>query len=277
MRSDAARSATAAFFEILDQVKKAYADAREGSATGKVLNRLFEKAFNTAKRIRTETSITRGSVSVSSVAVRLAQKILGRLRDKKAMIIGAGKVGEQLLLYLKKGGIESILVTNRTRERAEGLAARFAATAVPFTEFGARLAEMDIIITSAGAPHYLISRDDVLSLMSLRKDRPLFIIDLAVPRDVEPGVKKQENVHLYDIDDLQRPVDETYELRINELDKCLGIISASAENFIRWLRSERLEGEEETLGYRFPAKQVSADSGAISQGSAAVSLSGAGF
>ncbi len=229
--------------EILGQVKKAYHGARESATTGKVLNRLFEKAFNTAKKIRTETFVTRGAVSVSSVAVRLAKKILGTLSDKKVLIIGTGKVGEQLVLYLKKEGIGSILVTNRTFEKARDLAARFAAAAVPFEDFRDRLAETDIIITSTGAPHCILRRDEIVALMPKRRQRPLFIIDLAVPRDVEAQVNKIDNVYLYDIDDLQRTVDATYALRKNELDNCFKIINDSSERFIQWLAGENIRYE----------------------------------
>ena len=226
--------------EILGQVKKAYNGARESATTGKVLNRLFEKAFNTAKKIRTETFVTRGAVSVSSVAVRLAKKILGKLSDKKVLIIGAGKVGEQLVLYLKKEGIGSILVTNRTLLKAQDLAVRFAAAAVPFEDFRSILTETDIIVTSTGAPHCIIHKDEIVSLMPKRGQRPLFIIDLAVPRDVETEVNKIDNVYLYDIDDLQRTVDETYALRKGELDSCLKIIDDSSGKFIQWLASEKI-------------------------------------
>lgn len=227
--------------EILHQVKQAYQDARESRTTGKVLNRLFEKAFNTSKEIRTETSITRGVISVGSLAVRLANKILGELSDKKVLIIGAGKVGEQLVLYLKKDGIGSIQVTNRTLEKAQGLAARFSAQALPFESFKSKLTEMDIIITSTGAPHYILRKKEILSLISARKQRPLLIIDLAVPRDVESEINKIDNVYLYNIDDLQKIVDETIIFRKNELDTCLRIIRSSSEKFISWLVKEKIK------------------------------------
>jgi len=229
--------------EILGQVKKAYQEAKESQTTGKVLNKLFQNAFNTAKKLRTETSITRGAVSVSSVAVRLAKKILGRLRDKKVLIVGTGKVGEQLISYLKKEGIESILVTNRTFEKARDLAARFAVAAIPFEDFRSRLVETDIIITSTGAPHCIIRKDEILSLMPMRKQNPFLIIDLAVPRDVETDTNKIDNVYLYDVDDLQKTVDETIVLRKNELDSCFEIIGASSGKFIDWLISEKLRNE----------------------------------
>lgn len=226
--------------EILAQVKKAYSDARQTRTTGKVLNRLFEKSFNTAKKIRSDTSIVRGAVSAGSVAVRLAKKILGTLRDKKVLIIGAGKVGENLVLYLKKEGIGSILVTNRTREKAESLAGRFNALPVSFEDFRNKLPGMDIVITSTGAPHFILSKEEILALMPRRKQRPLFIIDLAVPRDVEAGANDIDNLYLYDIDDLQKTVDETHSFRKNELDACRKIISASSQNFMRWFSGEGL-------------------------------------
>jgi len=227
--------------EILGQVKQAYQDARQSRTTGKVLNRLFEKAFNTAKEIRTETFISRGTISVSSLAVKLAKKIFGRLSDKKVLIIGAGKVGEQLVLYLKEEGIGSIQVTNRTFEKAQGLASRFGAQALPFEEFPGSLAQMDIIITSTGAPHHILRKEEISSLISARKQRPLLIIDLAVPRDVEAQVNKIDNVYLYNIDDLEKIVDETLMFRMSELDRCFKIIGASSEKFIHWLAREKIE------------------------------------
>ncbi|OGW77292.1 MAG: glutamyl-tRNA reductase [Omnitrophica bacterium RIFCSPHIGHO2_02_FULL_46_20] len=224
--------------EISGQVKKAYQDARQGLSTGKVLNRLFEKALNTAKKIRTKTFIGQGAVSVSSVAVRLAEKILGRLDDKTVLIIGTGAVGEQLLLYLRKNDVKSILVTNRTLEKAQGLADTARATAVAFENFLDRLVDVDIVIASAGAPHHIIHKNDIASLMPRRKQQPLFIIDLAVPRDVDAGVNTVDNAYLYDIDDLKRIVDENMSLRKNELGDCSRIIGNAADIFMGWMAKE---------------------------------------
>lgn len=228
--------------EILGQIKKAYMDAKLSRSTGKILNRLFEKAFNTAKKVRTETFIGRGAVSVSSAASRLAAKILGDLRQRQAMIVGAGAVGEQLIIYLRKNGVGSILVANRTLEKAESLAGKFAASAVGFEDFKSRLVETDIVIASTGAPHCIIRNDDILSLMPKRKQRPLFIIDLAVPRDVEDQVNKIDNVYLYNIDDLKRIVDENINLRKSELDNCSRIINIAADSFMAWLANEKARG-----------------------------------
>ncbi len=229
--------------EISGQVKKAYQDARESLVTGKVLNRLFEKALNTSKKIRTKTLISQGAVSVSSVAVRLAEKILGRLDDKRALIIGTGAIGEQLLMYLRKNNVKSILVANRTMEKAQGLAGRFSATAVPFEVFLDKLADVDIVIASTGAPHHIIHSNDILSLMPRRKQRPLFIIDLAVPRNVEEEINRIDNVYLYNIDDLEKIVNENIKFRKGELDNCFEIIKTSAGNFMDWLVSEKIKNE----------------------------------
>lgn len=226
--------------EIMAQMKKAYSDAKAALATGKVLNRLFEKAFNTAKKIRTQTFISRGVVSVSSAAIRLSEKILGGLGDKTALVIGTGTVGEQLIVYLKKNGIRSILAANRTMERAEALARKFAATPIAFEDFRSRLAEVDIVITSTGAPHAIVRKDDIASLMPRRKQKPLFIIDLAVPRDVEESVNTIDNAYLYNIDDLQKIVDENLKLRQGELDNCSGIIAGAADRFMAWLANEKI-------------------------------------
>jgi len=226
--------------EILGQVKKAYQDARQGLSTGKVLNRLFEKALNTSKKIRTKTLICKGAVSVSSVAVRLAEKILGQLKDKTALIIGAGTIGEQLLLYLRENEVKSILVANRTLEKAEDLAGRFTATAVAFENFRDKLVDVDIVIASTGAPHRIIHNDDIISLMPKRKQRPLFIIDLAVPRDVDQEINKIDNIYLYNIDDLEKIVDENMGSRRKEMDNCTKIINASADNFMAWMVNEKI-------------------------------------
>lgn len=226
--------------EILGQLKQAYRDAKNSSGTGKVLNRLFEKAFNTAKKIRTETSIGHGAVSLSSAAVRLAKKILGDLSSKKTLIIGAGEIGEQLLRYLKKSGVESIMVANRTLERARELTDRFNAIAVAFKDFREKLKEVDIVITSTGSPHCIIRHDDALWLMPKRKQRPLFIIDLAVPRDVEEEINRLDNIYLYNIDDLEAIVKDNIKLRKGELDNCSEIINTAAARFISWLDAERL-------------------------------------
>lgn len=224
--------------EILGQVKNAYLDARRSRTTGKVLNRLFEKAFNTAKKIRSETGVSRGAVSASSVAVKFAAQILGNLPDKKVLVIGAGKVGGQLILHLKNKGVKSVFVTNRTFERVQELAASLGVCALKVENLHSALRDADIAITSTSAPHFIIKKSDILSVMPERKKRPLFIVDLAVPRDVEEGVKEIKNVHLYDIDDLQKAAEENLALRKNELTNCNRIIDNSCRAFMEWLAKE---------------------------------------
>lgn len=233
--------------EILGQVKTAYLDACESKTLGKLLNRLFQKTFNTAKKIRTETLITRGSVSVSSVAVRLSEKILGRLHDKKVLVVGAGTIGEQLLRYLKKNGVKIIMVANRTFEKALALADRFGATAIRFEDFGHDLIDADIVISSTGSPHAIIRKDDILHIMPKRHQRPLFLIDLAVPRDIEAEVNNIDNVYLYDIDDLQKIVEGNLALRKNELDSCNKIIENASFHFKNWLIKEKFTLLEMTV------------------------------
>lgn len=224
--------------EILGQVKKAYKDAQAAKSTGKIINRLMEKAFNTAKKVRTETFIARGLVSVSSVAVRLAEKILGSLSGKEALIIGAGQIGEQLLMYLKKNGVKTIIVANRTYEKAVALAEKFSATATKFEDFPQKLIGADIVISSTGAPHAIIRKDDISRLMRERRQRPLFLIDLAVPRDIEAEVNKIDNAYLYNIDDLQKIVDGNIALRKNELEHCEKFIDNASRMYMQWLSDE---------------------------------------
>jgi len=230
--------------EILGQVKDAYQDAVDSKTSGKVLNRLLQKTFSTAKKIRTDTFISRGAVSVSSVAVKLAEKILGDLSDKKVFVIGAGKVAEQLMVYLKKDGIRFISVANRTFEKASALADKFWAAAVKFDALREHLIDADIVITSTGAPHLIIHKQDIAYLMPKRKQKPLFIIDLAVPRDVDAQAGMIDNVYLYDIDDLKKIVDNNLALRHSELDNCQKIIAESSRRFTDWLISEKIQDEE---------------------------------
>lgn len=222
--------------EILGQVKKAYEDAVESRSAGKALNRLLQNTFNTAKKVRTDTFIARGAVSVSSVAVRLARKTLGDLKAKKAIIIGTGEVSAQVMAHLKENGPDVILVANRTYEKAEALADKFGARAVKFEDFRDALHEADIVVASTGAPHCIIYRGDVLNAMSKRGGKPLFIIDLAVPRDVDVKVGGIAEVHLYNIDDLKKIVDENLALRRNELENCRPIIDQACQNFTGWLK-----------------------------------------
>jgi glutamyl-tRNA reductase len=212
--------------EITGQVKHSYLAAQEMKLTGKTLNRLFQAALQTAKEIRTHTAIGRGATSVGSVAVELAERIFDRdLSEKVVMIIGAGKMGEACVRHLAKRGARTVLVSNRSLERAEHLAAEFGGRAVRFDECRQALAIADIVVSSTGSPHTILHREDVASILSARRNRPLFLVDIAVPRDIDPAVQQLNNVFLYDIDDLEAIVRENTRHRESELAHCQTIIA----------------------------------------------------
>jgi len=216
--------------EILGQLKKAYDLALQHGCTGAVLNKAFQKAFNVAKHIRTETNIQRGSISVSSVAVELAQKIFSSLDDRQVMVIGAGDTSEKAARALLSRGARSIIVSNRSHERAEALAAELGGRAVHFEEWAREFDQVDIVISSTSAPHYILDRAKLQPLMRARKNRPLLLIDIAVPRDVEPEVNFMENVYLYNIDDLQTIAADYLKQRKEEIARCEAIIVEKARS-----------------------------------------------
>lgn len=212
--------------EITGQVKQAYQHAQQARLTGRVLNRLFQKALQTAKAVRTKTSIGRGATSVGSVALELAEKIFGGdLSGRSVMIIGAGKMGEACLRHLAKRGVKSVLVSNRSYERAENLAAEFKGRAVRLEDSLQAMVEADIVISSTGAPQLILMRPDIERVMASRRDRPLALIDIAVPRDIDPAAQQVAGVYLYDIDDLQEIVRENVKNREQELALCHSIIA----------------------------------------------------
>jgi glutamyl-tRNA reductase len=210
--------------EILGQLKKAYEFARQHNHTGPCLNKAFQKAFNVAKHIRSETNIQRGSVSVGSVAVELAEKIFASLEDRHVMVIGAGDTSEKTARALLSRGAKSIIVSNRSFERAEQLADELGGRAVRFEDWSREFTSIDIVISSTSAPHYVLDRTRLTPLMRLRKNQPLLLIDIAVPRDIEPEVNFLENVYLYNIDDLQAIADDYLKQRKEEMARCETII-----------------------------------------------------
>ena len=214
--------------EILGQVKKAYDLALQHKMTGGRLNRAFQKAFNIAKLIRTETNIQKGSVSVGSAAVELAEKIFSTLRDRQVMVIGAGDTSEKTARALLSRGASQIIVSNRSHERAEALARDLGGRAARFEDWPAEFPKIDIVISSTSAPHYVIDRAKLEPLMRLRKNRPLLLIDIAVPRDIEPEVNFLANVYLYNIDDLQAVADDCLQQRRQEIARCEAIIREKA-------------------------------------------------
>ncbi len=210
--------------EVLGQLKQAYQLALEHGFTGGRLNRAFQRAFQVAKLVRTQTSIQRGNVSVASAAVDLAEKIFSSLADRRIMVIGAGDTGEKTARALMGRGAAGLVVSNRTWEHAQDLARQMGGRAVPFEQWEPELARVDIVISSTSAPHYILDRSRLEPVMPIRRNEPLLLIDIAVPRDIEPEVNALENVYLYNIDDLQGIADESLRQRQEEVARCERII-----------------------------------------------------
>jgi glutamyl-tRNA reductase len=214
--------------EILGQLKKAYDLALQKGFTGGRLNKAFQRAFNVAKHIRTETNIQRGSVSVGSVAVELAEKIFSQLSDRDVLVIGAGDTSEKTARSLLSRGARSIVVTNRSYDKAEALARELGGRAVAFEDWSKEFTNIDIAISSTSAPHYVLDRVKLEPLMKLRRNRSLLLIDIAVPRDIDPEVNSMENVFLYNIDDLQAIAEDYLRQRKEEIARCEQIIRDKA-------------------------------------------------
>ena len=221
--------------QILGQIKTAYGYATEFKTVGLILNRFLHKAFSVAKRVRTETDIASNAVSVSFAAVELARKIFGSLEDKKVLLIGAGEMCELAARHFLNNGASSVTVTNRTFERAVKLAEEFQGQAVPFDEFPQRLHQIDIVLTSTGAPNFILGHEKMEEVIRKRKNKPMFLIDIAVPRDIDPRVNKIDNIYLYDVDDLQGVVQANLKERHKEAKKAEVIIDQEIGQFFRWL------------------------------------------
>lgn len=189
--------------EIFGQIKQAYADAQNAGTTSRTLNKLFQQTFSAGKRIRSSTQLTRGATSVGSVAVDLAEKIFGDLTECRVMLIGAGDMSRRTAKSLRSRGAKSITVSNRSYDHAVELAEEMGGKAIPFDQWSDSLDEVDIIVSSTAAPHHVILAEMISSAMPQRGHQPLFVIDIAVPRDVDPAVRDIENVYLYDIDALE--------------------------------------------------------------------------
>jgi glutamyl-tRNA reductase len=222
--------------EILGQVKKAYSAAAELGATTSHLNKLFQHAFRVAKHVRTETLITRGATSVGAVAVELAGKIFGDLSGRRVMILGAGETSERTARSLVSRGVRTVIVSNRTFDRAAKLAEEIGGLAIHFDHWQNAFSDVDILICSTAAPHPILTREKLAPLLRERDGRPLFVIDLAVPRDVEPSVNELEGVFLYDIDSLETIVRQSLEVRRGDLVRCEEMISDHVGSFVTWLR-----------------------------------------
>lgn len=221
--------------QILGQVKAAYRQATQHRATGAILNRLLHKTFSVAKRVRRETGIGDQAVSVSYAAIALGRKIFGTLTEKTVLLLGAGEMAELALEHLKGQGVAKIIVANRTLERGVRLAERFRGEAVSLEELEAQLLAADILLSSTGSDQYLLTRDQVKAVMRRRKQRPLFLIDIAVPRDLDPAINDLDNVYLYNIDDLQEVVAQGWQHRQKEAAKAERLVAAETLKFLDWL------------------------------------------
>ncbi|MBE0544626.1 MAG: glutamyl-tRNA reductase [Verrucomicrobia bacterium] len=211
--------------EILGQLKRAYELALQHRHTGGKLNKAFQRAFHVAKHIRTETNIQRGSVSVASVAVELAEKIFNSLADHDVMVVGAGDTSEKTARALLSRGARSIIVANRSYDRAVALASELGGRAVQFADWAKDFEHVDIVISSTAAPHHILDRPTLEQFMKQRGQRPMLLIDIAVPRDIDPEVNLVENVYLYNVDDLHAIAADYLKQRKEEIARCEVIIA----------------------------------------------------
>jgi glutamyl-tRNA reductase len=223
--------------QILMQVKEGLSLATEQGTAGFFMNRLFQLAFRVGKRARTESAIGEGAVSISYAAVELAEKIFDDLRKKTAFVIGAGETAELTATHLRGKEIGKLLITNRTQERAQKLAEKVLGTAIPFDHWCDALAESDIVISSVEVNHYILQSDDVKNLIRKNKHGPLFLIDLGVPRNIDPKIKDLENIFLYDLDTLNTMVDENVHHRKAEIPKVESIIADVLSELTQWYSS----------------------------------------
>ncbi|MBN2397537.1 MAG: glutamyl-tRNA reductase [Deltaproteobacteria bacterium] len=220
--------------QILGQVKDSYRLCLKQKTSGVILNKLLHHAFRVAKRVRTETAIANNAVSVSYAAVELAKKIFGTLEGKRVLLVGAGEMAELAARHLMDSGVGRMLFTNRTYENAVRLANDFDGLPVEFELLGEKLGDVDIVISSTGSPEYVISADMAEAALHRRKNRLLFLIDVAVPRDIDPAAEQIDNVYLYNIDDLQGVVDRNTQTRLREAQKAQAIIDEEVAKFSGW-------------------------------------------
>ena len=222
--------------QILGQLKTAFGAAKDCGALCGWLEGLLTRAFSVAKRVRSETGIGQMAVSVSYAAVELARKIFGTLSGRTIMIVGAGKMSELAARHLRRSGASHVFVTNRTHERAVDMAALFQGTPVEYTRFVSMLPEVDIVITSSGAPAYILRREDMQRVIAARRNKPMFLIDIAVPRNVEPSVNDIDNIFLYDIDDLQEVVNANLRERMKEAEHAEAVVAEEVDRMMTRLK-----------------------------------------
>jgi glutamyl-tRNA reductase len=239
--------------QILGQVKEAFGVASQLGCTGPLLNKLFHSAFATGKRVRSETALAEGAVSVSYAAVELARKIFGNLKGRTVVVIGAGEMGKLTAVHMQSQGIGRLIITSRTAAHASALAQSIGGTAMPWEALSTTLVEADILITATGASAPIISRALIAQTMKARRQKPLFIIDIAVPRDVEADAGDLEQVFLYNIDDLQAVVQENISKRGTEASDAEKIIAQEVGRFTAWLNSRGAVPTIVALRQRFEA------------------------
>jgi glutamyl-tRNA reductase len=239
--------------QILGQVKDAYAAATEGRTAGPILNKVFPQSFTVGKRVRTETALSEGAVSVSFAATALAKKIFGDLKGRTVLVVGAGEMGKLTAQHLKAQGVERVLITSRTLAHASALAGSIGGTPVPWTDLLASLARADIVITATGSTLPILVRQQVETVMRARRNRPLFLIDIALPRDVDPAVGDLDSVFLYNIDDLQAIVQENLTRRAAEVSRAETIVADEVRKFETWLSARGAIPTVVALRQRFEA------------------------
>ena len=223
--------------EVLGQVKRSYEVAITQESTGLLSNRLFREGIAAGKRARHETAVSQLRVSVSTVAVELAANVLGDLRERRVLVIGAGETGELTAKALAERGVQTVFIANRRYDRAIGLAQRFGGTALRFDELPIELQQTDIVVTSTSSPHTLVDHEEMALVMQAREGRPILVIDTAVPRDFDPATRSLPGVHLYDIDDLQRVVEQNRSGREAEALRAGAVVEEELQRFARWLDS----------------------------------------
>lgn len=243
--------------QILGQVRRAFIQAQEARFTGPVLERLFPWALRVGKKVRSETGIARGASSVAAAAVNLAQNIFGDMSGRRVLLLGAGKMSTKALKLLSKTGVSEVQVVNRTFEKAAELAQQCGGVAVPFEALDDALSAVDILISSTGAPHYIVTKQRMAEVMRRRKGKPLFLVDIAMPRDFDPACGDVDNVYLYNIDDLQAVVDKNLARRHGETQAVLGMIESATKDFCRYLDSRQASDAIVTLRSSFDSVRLS--------------------
>jgi glutamyl-tRNA reductase len=226
--------------QILGQLKTSYAVAKANDCLSGLLEAVVTRAFGVAKRVRSETGVGQMAVSVSYAAVELARKIFGSLSGRTVMIVGSGKMSELAARHLRRSGASHIFVTNRTYERAQELAAVFQGTPVEYQRFLGILPEVDIVITSSGAPHYILNKEEMQRVIAARRNKPAFLIDIAVPRNIDPAVNEIDNVFLYDIDDLQGVVNANLRERVREAERAEELVAQEVERMMARLKVQEV-------------------------------------